>query len=590
MDRSKNINPNTGQRSNISFDTTTSFESSSSIIINTIDDDEITFTTLDITHDNIGTSYIKYALIDECSTISTIDAISAWCWKALPPVISDKQFRLLEKERYILNIFDGTYTAIEISTSGLGRGEIVSPTWDTTPEYITPDGNTVNNINEFWIVPGSVSISNGTVVNTGDQTITFDTGTFSGTGASQPFTITYSIDNGCKVTTKTINGVLYPENITTFVFDFDYLVVSYNFSDGNDLDIRVRMVEPDIGQTTNNYIGWGMNDSFSTGGKTILRWGGDNTGTGFESVIVNLADLLAAKPGISSMILDFRGNWYASVGTQPVVMDVKLYKGGTPRLAGFLWTVDSPTNSQINITSQRRPLLQPGGPNKNPSTDGNRIASLSYNINTLEGIINATDTILPAPAPTLPTPTGPIISTTLFNTTPTASSIEVNLNQWYDLRTAITANINRTTVTPTAVAANNLTEIGSNNWAITFNNPAIDTYNTITVFVTQNGIAQTYNQALPTLVVVSRLNSTTFTSSTSSIAALIESIPAPTQVQFIDTLGNYLATSIASAGGNTSTCQATVTSVGNHQVSQVKATISGVVQTYTLPTILMFTI
>jgi hypothetical protein len=49
-------------------------------------------------------------------------------------------------------------------------------------------------------------------------------------------------------------------SINRFTFDADYLMVQYEFTDGQDLDTRTRIVTPDIGQdTTIEYIGYGAN-------------------------------------------------------------------------------------------------------------------------------------------------------------------------------------------------------------------------------------------------------------------------------------------------------------------------------------------
>ena len=70
-----------------------------------------------------------------------------------------------------------------------------------------------------------------------------------------------------------------------FTFDADYIIVSYAFTDGADLDTRTRISSPNIGQNSaQTYLGWCRSELFPDNeGTPILTWSGDNTGQGFES-------------------------------------------------------------------------------------------------------------------------------------------------------------------------------------------------------------------------------------------------------------------------------------------------------------------
>jgi hypothetical protein len=47
------------------------------------------------------------------------------------------------------------------------------------------------------------------------------------------------------------------------VVEADYMVLTYEFTDGQDLDTRTRVVTPIIGQTTTcEYVGWDKRNSF----------------------------------------------------------------------------------------------------------------------------------------------------------------------------------------------------------------------------------------------------------------------------------------------------------------------------------------
>ena len=115
-----------------------------------------------------------------------------------------------------------------------------------------------------------------------------------------------------------------------FTFDADYIVLTYAFNDGTDLDTRTRVTIPDIGQNSlPDYIGWCCSELWPTSGNPILTWGGDNTGTGFESVLIDLIQFKLDYPGQNIITIKANAGWYGDVGTNPVFIQAKLYKGGT---------------------------------------------------------------------------------------------------------------------------------------------------------------------------------------------------------------------------------------------------------------------
>jgi hypothetical protein len=115
-----------------------------------------------------------------------------------------------------------------------------------------------------------------------------------------------------------------------FTFDADYIVLTYAFNDGTDLDTRTRVTVPDIGQNSlPDYIGWCVAEQWPTSGNPILTWGGDNTGTGFESVLIDLIQFKLDYPGQNIITINANAGWYGDVGTNPVFIQAKLYKGGT---------------------------------------------------------------------------------------------------------------------------------------------------------------------------------------------------------------------------------------------------------------------
>jgi hypothetical protein len=70
-----------------------------------------------------------------------------------------------------------------------------------------------------------------------------------------------------------------------------------------------------------------------------MTWGGDNAGTGFESVLINMSAFQTAYPG-QTMTLDCRAYWYTQVGVNPVTIAATLWQGGTPTktFGDFIWS------------------------------------------------------------------------------------------------------------------------------------------------------------------------------------------------------------------------------------------------------------
>jgi hypothetical protein len=154
------------------------------------------------------------------------------------------------------------------------------------------------------------------------------------------------------------------------------------------------MVTPNIGQTTQStYIGFGRASQWPQFGLSLLRWGNDNTGTGYESVLVNLVKFRQDYPSETNMVIDLRAFWYETVGSNPVNVAATLYKGGT---------MTGPTNyifnnttytSKYQITSVSKAITLR---TQNPVTSGQRVATLTYNLTTNTGTFNNNDTTTPS--------------------------------------------------------------------------------------------------------------------------------------------------------------------------------------------------
>jgi hypothetical protein len=208
--------------------------------------------------------------------------------------------------------------------------------------------------------------------------------------------------------------------INSFTFDADYLMVQYEFTDGVDLDTRTRVVTPDIGQdTTIEYIGFGANFCASggatyatdgiyplaSGSNFILKHGCDNTGQGFEAVLINLINFTTSYPAENEITIDCRGWWFNTVGVNKVKLNLTLWKGGTIVVPTYNnnslpthYTFTNPTaTNTLTLTSSGAivpgPALNNGtAPNNN---EAYRIGVIKYNLTTNVGTINNADTTTP---------------------------------------------------------------------------------------------------------------------------------------------------------------------------------------------------
>jgi hypothetical protein len=137
--------------------------------------------------------------------------------------------------------------------------------------------------------------------------------------------------------------------------DATFAVINWTFIDGLDLDIRCRVLSPFVGQDlVDEYLGW-TGDPVATNSTAVwplspatpfLIWGGDNTGTGQESIAVNIELLENTFPSQRYFIIECRGNWYGTRGLNPVQLSATLYEGGTLGISGFTFTVSGYTRGR----------------------------------------------------------------------------------------------------------------------------------------------------------------------------------------------------------------------------------------------------
>jgi len=258
----------------------------------------------------------------------------------------------------------------------------------TTTNATNPAGNNGTATITFISASAPVSYS----LNGAFQGVVTSSLLISNLSSSVSYTASFIDANSCTATSSFTLGE------STFVFLADYMMLTYGFTDGLDLDTRTRIVTPDVGQVTQSYyVGYFCQNQWPSGSTNpYLIWGGDNQGTGSESVLVNFVSFSAAYPTASSVLIDMRAYWFNQTGSNPVDVTATLWKGGTPvyNSSSYVWTNPTATSS-FNIDSVGKVITSKGLPIPGLSS-GERVATLTYNLISGSGVFDNNDTTTPS--------------------------------------------------------------------------------------------------------------------------------------------------------------------------------------------------
>ena len=244
------------------------------------------------------------------------------------------------------------------STSNVPNNTDITFTWETTNASQVSINNGV----------GIVTSPNGRLdvtVNFGDETSRTYTATAIGSGGEQSADITIE---------------------RTQAATADFFLATYLFTDGRDLDTRTSVVSPTGYGVT---VGYGLSNSIPGAGVT---WGGDNTGTGVESILFTKSEFVANNAGINTISLDLRAGWYigGDVGFQPVVVNVTSFVGGAMVYdsSNKTWTNPTATETFTGFTSTSRVITERIGDQPASTDMGERIAIM--NLDFVEGTVSYT--------------------------------------------------------------------------------------------------------------------------------------------------------------------------------------------------------
>jgi len=129
--------------------------------------------------------------------------------------------------------------------------------------------------------------------------------------------------------------------------NFDFMVARYYWApgEGTDLDTLTGFTNTGISGIDNNWVGWSQ--GFTVPGDSAsapesidptayLQGAGDNTGTGAESVLMNLNKFVTENPSVPTVIeTNMYAFWYGTRNTGNALFEIIAFKGGTMSKAGY---------------------------------------------------------------------------------------------------------------------------------------------------------------------------------------------------------------------------------------------------------------
>lgn len=121
---------------------------------------------------------------------------------------------------------------------------------------------------------------------------------------------------------------IWPTKSISFV-DFTSIQMRYiwNSSNGRDYDTATWYMNSPVPNVNQYKVGWGWNNSYIP----YIYWGGDNTSSGAECVMLNIEAFNEAGYGEQMpevLMMYFDGNWFASRNNGNVTIECTAYKGG----------------------------------------------------------------------------------------------------------------------------------------------------------------------------------------------------------------------------------------------------------------------
>lgn len=135
------------------------------------------------------------------------------------------------------------------------------------------------------------------------------------------------------------NGVCY---VPPTINSFDYLVIRYwwTSNNGQDFDSATGFVNMPGNSINNKSVGYKPGGKVLTlGSPEVLNFIGDNTQSGYESVLISYANIPSNGPANTPYELHLAGNWFNARYDGNVQVELVAYRGGsmTKNTSNYLW-------------------------------------------------------------------------------------------------------------------------------------------------------------------------------------------------------------------------------------------------------------
>lgn len=166
----------------------------------------------------------------------------------------------------------------------------------------------------------------------------------------------------------------------TVIKEFDYALIRYRWTPtgGEDLDTRTYLSKP---YRVGRKVGWSRlkNDN------SYLIWNEDNTGSGVESVLIDIDKIHDDYPGEQIIELKMDGFWYSQVKSGKLDIEFATFKGGRMVASGYDWINEGGLAIQILKLGVDTLVKQ------SADIEGENLATLHYDTLLKKGTLVARD-------------------------------------------------------------------------------------------------------------------------------------------------------------------------------------------------------
>ena len=182
--------------------------------------------------------------------------------------------------------------------------------------------------------------------------------------------------------------------------NIDYLILTYEWSttDGTDLDTKSEMLNSSYSDLDNIGIGWvsPLSVAISTSARdSVLMWGGDNTLSGQETVLLNVKKYKTLTGTPNETKVDLYASWYEAKVSGNCRIKIDGYSGGVISKTGTPQTVYTCSGTKLingayisisNVNENHR--ISSFDADNNYRAIYSKIAYIIYNKSTNQTVLN----------------------------------------------------------------------------------------------------------------------------------------------------------------------------------------------------------